>query len=96
VVHVVDVVHVPFITSPDHENMPTNMELIFFEIKCKKFTLCTFHVSLYLVRVTFWISASQLSKFKTLTRVTTRANQFENGLKTRTHLSPKIADSSHH
>jgi hypothetical protein len=55
------------------------MELIFFEIKRKKNTLSNFHVSLHLAQVTFWISASYLSKFRTMTR----ANQFEYGLKTR-------------
>jgi hypothetical protein len=46
-------------------------------------------------QVTLWILASHFSKFRTLNRVMTRANQFENGLKTHTHSSPKIADSSH-
>jgi hypothetical protein len=76
-----------------HENMLKKHGPIIF---CKKSTLCTFHVSLYLARVTFWISASHFSKFRTLTQVMTRANQFENRLKTRTHSSHKIADSSHH
>jgi hypothetical protein len=77
-----------------HENLLTNKDQLFFVIK--SIILCSFKVSLYLARVTLWILASHFSKFGTLTRVMTRANQFENGQKTRTHLSHKIADSSHH
>jgi hypothetical protein len=79
-----------------HEIMLTNKNQLFFGIKSIIFTFCTFQVSLYLVRFTFWILASHFSKCGTLTRVMTRANQFENGLKTRTHSSHKIADSSHY
>jgi hypothetical protein len=61
-----------------HKSILTNKDQLFFVIKSMIFYTLYLQSNPYLARVTFWILPSHFSKFWTLTRVMTRANQFEN------------------